>query len=181
MPGRFEVLGHQPLVIVDGAHNPPGADSCAQVFFDDFDPAGRRILVVGMPARPRPEGDAVGACAPTSSTPCYTCTAPSPRGMPSAELAAAARALGCDEVIECARRPSRQPASTAMRSAPAPTTRSWSPAVALRRRRRTATRAVGTCANRAGCLSRRQTLTSGGFRTRHEPDGQVAGSVIGHV
>ena len=61
MPGRFEVLGHQPLVIVDGAHNPPGADSCAQVFFEDFDPAGRRILVVGMPARPRPEGDAVGA------------------------------------------------------------------------------------------------------------------------
>ena len=26
-PGRFEVLGHQPLVIVDGAHNPPGADT----------------------------------------------------------------------------------------------------------------------------------------------------------
>ncbi|CAN0508035.1 unnamed protein product, partial [Phaeothamnion confervicola] len=47
MPGRFEVLGHQPLVIVDGAHNPAGADSCAQVFFEDFDPAGSRILVVG--------------------------------------------------------------------------------------------------------------------------------------
>ena len=31
----------------------------------------------------------------------FTCTAPSPRGMPSADLAAAARALGCDEVIEC--------------------------------------------------------------------------------
>ncbi|NDI19601.1 MAG: bifunctional folylpolyglutamate synthase/dihydrofolate synthase, partial [Actinobacteria bacterium] len=26
MPGRFEVLGHHPLVIIDGAHNPAGAD-----------------------------------------------------------------------------------------------------------------------------------------------------------
>jgi len=32
MPGRFEVLNHLPLVIVDGAHNPAGADMCAQVF-----------------------------------------------------------------------------------------------------------------------------------------------------
>jgi dihydrofolate synthase / folylpolyglutamate synthase len=29
------------------------------------------------------------------------CTAPTPRGMPSTDLAAAARALGCDVVIEC--------------------------------------------------------------------------------
>lgn len=32
MPGRFEVLAHQPLVIVDGAHNPAGAEVCAEVF-----------------------------------------------------------------------------------------------------------------------------------------------------
>ena len=48
MPGRFEVLGRQPLVVVDGAHNPAGADVCAQVFFDDFSPEGRRIAVVGQ-------------------------------------------------------------------------------------------------------------------------------------
>ena len=52
MPGRFEVLGYQPLVIVDGAHNPPGADTCAEVFFDDFNPDGRRILVVGTLREP---------------------------------------------------------------------------------------------------------------------------------
>ena len=40
MPGRFEVLGVQPLAIIDGAHNPPGADVCASVFFDDFQPEG---------------------------------------------------------------------------------------------------------------------------------------------
>ncbi|MGA0879509.1 MAG: bifunctional folylpolyglutamate synthase/dihydrofolate synthase, partial [Ilumatobacteraceae bacterium] len=47
MPGRFEVLGHRPLVIVDGAHNPAGADVCSTVYFEDFDPAGARVLVVG--------------------------------------------------------------------------------------------------------------------------------------
>ena len=50
--GRFEVLKHQPLVIVDGAHNPPGADTCADVFFSDFEPEGRRILVIGTLREP---------------------------------------------------------------------------------------------------------------------------------
>jgi len=31
----------------------------------------------------------------------FTCTAPTPRGMPSSEVAAAARAIGCDDVVEC--------------------------------------------------------------------------------
>ena len=100
MPGRFEVLGHQPLVIVDGAHNPPGADSCAQVFFDDFDPAGRKILVVGFLQARDPE-EMLSALRADEFDVVFTCTAPSPRGMPASDLAAAARALGCDEVIEC--------------------------------------------------------------------------------
>ena len=101
MAGRFEVLGHQPLVIVDGAHNPPGADSCAQVFFDDFDPAGSKILVAGI-LRGRDAKEMLSALRADEFTTVYTCTAPTPRGLPSSEIAAAARALGCDQVIECA-------------------------------------------------------------------------------
>jgi dihydrofolate synthase/folylpolyglutamate synthase len=101
MPGRFEVIGHQPLVIVDGAHNPAGADSCAQVFFDDFDPAGRRIIVVGC-LRGRDPREMLAALRADEFDLVITCTAPSPRGLPAAELTAAARALGCDDVIECA-------------------------------------------------------------------------------
>ncbi len=100
MPGRFEVLGHQPLVIVDGAHNPAGADSCAQVFFDDFDPAGRKILVVGC-LRGREPRDMLSALRADEFDVVVTATAPTPRGLPTSEIAAAARALGCDEVIEC--------------------------------------------------------------------------------
>jgi len=100
MPGRFEVLGHQPLVIVDGAHNPPGADSCAEVFFDDFVPAGRRILVCGC-LRGRDPKEMLAAFRADEFDFVLTCTAPTPRGMPSGDVAAAARALGCDQVIEC--------------------------------------------------------------------------------
>jgi len=100
MAGRFEVLGHQPLVIVDGAHNPPGADSCAQVFFDDFEPAGRKTLVTGI-LKSRDAAEMLSALRADEFDKVFTCTAPTPRGMPSAEVAAAARAIGCDDVVEC--------------------------------------------------------------------------------
>jgi dihydrofolate synthase / folylpolyglutamate synthase len=99
MPGRFEVLGHQPLVIIDGAHNPAGADNCATVFFDDFDPAGRRVLVVGC-LRGRDADDMLSALRADEFDLVISCTAPSPRGQSSTEIAAAARRIGCDQVVD---------------------------------------------------------------------------------
>lgn len=99
MPGRFEVVGHQPLVIVDGAHNPAGADTAAQVFFDDFIPAGRRFLVVGC-LRGRDLDEMLSALRADEFDVVITCTAPSPRGVPARDLTLAAREIGCDEVIE---------------------------------------------------------------------------------
>jgi dihydrofolate synthase/folylpolyglutamate synthase len=96
VPGRFEVLGYQPLVVIDGAHNPAGADTCAQVFFDDFDPEGRRILVVGTLREPTAMLEALRA---DEFDIVVACTAPSPRGVPAADVARAAVALGCDEVL----------------------------------------------------------------------------------
>jgi dihydrofolate synthase/folylpolyglutamate synthase len=96
MPGRFEVLGYQPLVVVDGAHNPVGADTCAEVFFDDFNPDGRRVLIVGTLREPTAMLEALRA---DEFDLVVACTAPSPRGVPVAEVARAAVALGCDEVL----------------------------------------------------------------------------------
>ena len=49
MPGRFEVVGRSPLVVVDGAHNPDGAARRGRArSTEEFDVAGRRVLVVGM-------------------------------------------------------------------------------------------------------------------------------------
>ena len=95
MPGRFEVLGHQPLVIVDGAHNPAGADTCAGVFFEDFQPDGRRILVVGTLRDP---AEMLAALRADEFDIVFACTAPSPRGVPAVDVAEAARRLGCDNV-----------------------------------------------------------------------------------
>jgi dihydrofolate synthase / folylpolyglutamate synthase len=95
IPGRFEVLGRQPLTIVDGAHNPAGADVCAQVFFEDFDPDGRRLLVVGTLRDPE---EMLAALRADEFDVVFACTAPSPRGVPAADIVAAAKRLGCDDV-----------------------------------------------------------------------------------
>lgn len=98
MPGRFEVLHHQPLVIIDGAHNPAGADVCAEVFFSDFDPVGARRLVVGT-LRSRDPHDLLSALRADEFDQVICCTAPSPRGLPARDLADVARELGCDDVV----------------------------------------------------------------------------------
>lgn len=96
MPGRFEVLGHQPLTIVDGAHNPSGADTCAQVFFQDFDPDGRRLLVVGTLRDP---DEMLAALRADEFDIVFACTAPSPRGVKAVDVADAAGRLGCEHVV----------------------------------------------------------------------------------
>ncbi len=96
MPGRFEIMSVQPLVIVDGAHNPAGADTCAQVFFDDFQPEGRRILVIGTLRDP---GEMLSSIRADEFDLVIACTAPSPRGIGCRQVAQAARDLGCVEVI----------------------------------------------------------------------------------
>jgi dihydrofolate synthase/folylpolyglutamate synthase len=98
MPGRFEVVGHQPLVILDGAHNAPGADVCADVFFADFDPAGQRVLVVGC-LRAKDPTAMLEALRADEFDLVVCCTAPSPRATPAAHLAEAARRIGCDDVV----------------------------------------------------------------------------------
>ena len=97
MPGRFEVMGHQPLVIVDGAHNVGGAEVCAEVFFDDFKVDGRRVLVVGMLKSRDPE-ELLGALRADDFDLVVCCNAPTPRGTPASELMKVAQAMGCDDV-----------------------------------------------------------------------------------
>ena len=98
MPGRFEVVGHQPLVILDGAHNTAGADVCSSVFFDDFDPHGRRILVVGALAG-RDVADTLSALKVDEFEMVVCCTAPSPRAQIGRDIASVATSMGCTNVV----------------------------------------------------------------------------------
>lgn len=100
MPGRFEVLGRGPLVVIDGAHNPAGADVCAQVFFDDFSPEGKRILVVGA-LKGRDPQMLLSALRADEFDVVICCTAPSPRGISANDLGGAAKQMGCEQVVMC--------------------------------------------------------------------------------
>lgn len=46
-PGRLEVVGRRPLVIVDGAHNAQGLEGLSETLASEF-PEAERILVVGF-------------------------------------------------------------------------------------------------------------------------------------
>lgn len=97
MPGRFEVMGHRPLVVIDGAHNPAGAEVCSEVFFADFNTQGRKILVTGALRSRNPE-DLLLALRANEFDVVITCMPPTPRGLAAQEMAAVAQSIGCVDV-----------------------------------------------------------------------------------
>jgi len=93
-PGRLEVVGHEPLVILDGAHNTAGAEAMVQALEEEF-VAGPRTLVVGL-MREKDPTVMLAALGATEAEWVFTCPPPSPRAMPANELAEAAFELGVD-------------------------------------------------------------------------------------
>jgi dihydrofolate synthase/folylpolyglutamate synthase len=98
VPGRLEVIGRHPLVLVDGAHNAAGMMMLARSLTEEFTSDGRSVAVVGMLTGRDPTVmleallsagvRAVVACAPHS-----------PRALPAAEVAEAAFALGMEVAV----------------------------------------------------------------------------------
>ena len=93
-PGRLEVVGHEPLVILDGAHNAAGADALVQALEEEFVPAPR-TLIVGL-MREKDPTVMLPALGATEAEWVFTCAPPSPRAMPAHDLADAALELGID-------------------------------------------------------------------------------------
>jgi dihydrofolate synthase/folylpolyglutamate synthase len=93
IPGRFEVIRRTPLVVIDGAHNPDGAEAAGRVLAEEFTVDGRSTLVVGMLTERDPVAMLEGLGASRFDR-IICCTPPSPRAVPSDELAEAARGLG---------------------------------------------------------------------------------------
>jgi len=91
--GRFEVVRRNPLVILDGAHNPDGAEAAAAVLEEGFAVEGHRILVCGMLEGRDPETMLRALRADRFDT-VITCTPTSPRALPADELALAAASIG---------------------------------------------------------------------------------------
>lgn len=97
--GRCTVVGHQPLVVVDGAHNPPAAQALAETLTTDFAVDGRRIAVVGMLADRDPSAF-MAALDPLRIDAVVACTVVSPRSLPAADIAATCAAHGLPVEIQ---------------------------------------------------------------------------------
>ena len=93
MPGRFEVVSHSPLLILDGAHNPDGARAAARTLNEEFDVSGRRVLVVGM-LTGRDVVEMLESLEARQADLVIACTPQSPRAVPASDVAAVVRAMG---------------------------------------------------------------------------------------
>lgn len=94
-PGRIEVLGRNPLLILDGAHNPAGAEALVDALEEAFI-YDRMILVAGISAGKDRRG-ILEHLAPLASVTIATQTAAG-RATAAEAIAREASNLGCDEV-----------------------------------------------------------------------------------
>jgi dihydrofolate synthase/folylpolyglutamate synthase len=97
VPGRFEIVGRAPLVVLDGAHNPDGARAAAATL-GDFGFAGERFLVVGM-NKGRDPVEMLEALDARLARSVIATAVDFPRAMPPEEIAEAARSLGVDAEV----------------------------------------------------------------------------------
>jgi dihydrofolate synthase/folylpolyglutamate synthase len=93
-PGRLEIVGRQPLVLLDGAHNVAGAHALRDAL-TEFAPAPR-TLVVGM-LRERDPAEMLTALGIDDVALLVCAPAPNPRVLDPAAIAAAARTLNFPE------------------------------------------------------------------------------------
>jgi dihydrofolate synthase / folylpolyglutamate synthase len=91
-PGRLEVVRHQPLVLLDGAHNVAGAHALGAALSEEF-PASPRTLVVGFLREKEPH-EMLAALDAKHVARLICCRPPSPRALDPAAVAAAAVDLG---------------------------------------------------------------------------------------
>lgn len=92
-PGRFEVVQRDPLLILDGAHNPDGARAAVSALDEGFAVLGARRLVVGT-LDGRPAGDLLEALRAAEAVEVICCAPDTPRALPAETLADAVAALG---------------------------------------------------------------------------------------
>jgi dihydrofolate synthase/folylpolyglutamate synthase len=98
VPGRLEVIGRHPMVVVDGAHNVAGMIALARSLVEEFEVDGEAQAVVGMLSGRDPTSmlealmtagiRSVVACAPNS-----------PRAMSAEVVAGTAAGLGMEVVV----------------------------------------------------------------------------------
>lgn len=95
VPGRLEVVGRRPLVVLDGAHNVAGAEAMRVALAAEF-PHASRTLVVGL-LREKDPDEMLAALGVDDASRLVCCRPPSPRALDPEEVARAAERLGVPE------------------------------------------------------------------------------------
>jgi dihydrofolate synthase/folylpolyglutamate synthase len=98
VPGRLEVAGRRPLVLVDGAHNVAGMEALGAAVAEEFAVPGKVVAVVGM-LRGRDPTAMLAALAPARVGTVVACAPRSPRAFPPELVAEAARSLGLQALV----------------------------------------------------------------------------------
>jgi dihydrofolate synthase/folylpolyglutamate synthase len=93
VPGRFEILGRAPLVVLDGAHNPDGARALAHTLQDDLAGVAPTVVVAGFTAGRDPV-EMLTILSGAGANRIVACRPPHPRGLPASDVVVAARSLG---------------------------------------------------------------------------------------
>src|SRR5438874_6320459 len=87
VPGRLEVVDRQPLVVLDGAHNPAGAAAAADAIAEAFGDAAGKLLIVGLLQGKDPM-EMLEALEARGARLLVACPAPSPRTLPPQDVPA---------------------------------------------------------------------------------------------
>ena len=96
MPGRIEVVARRPLVVLDGAHTPESMAAGAAALDEEFPPFLWKVVFGALGDKKLEE--LIGALDSITGE-IFAVTAPSHRGIPAADVAAAARAAMPDREV----------------------------------------------------------------------------------
>jgi dihydrofolate synthase/folylpolyglutamate synthase len=99
VPGRLEVLGRHPLLLVDGAHNVAGMTALGLSLAEEFSLYGDTVAGVGMLSGRDPSA-MLAALAPAGVSTLVACAPDSSRAIPAQDVADAARSLGLAVEVE---------------------------------------------------------------------------------
>lgn len=98
VPGRLEVVGRHPLVVLDGAHNVAGMTMLARALVEDLAVPGDTVAVVGMLGGRDPVA-MLDLLLTAGVRTVVVCTPPSPRALAATVVAEAAAGLGMDVTV----------------------------------------------------------------------------------
>ena len=98
-PGRMEVVGRNPLTILDGAHNPAGAAAAAATLLEEFAANPGRVVVIGL-LTGRDPGDMLDALEAQRARLVVVCPPPSPRAMDPEVIVGECRRRNINAVVE---------------------------------------------------------------------------------